>query len=98
MNDIEMNDQENSEDPFEDGLRQILSSNASVAKGYASAQTAAAKRKRDERMEAERAEAEKLAEAERKLLFWLKLMRPVAFAALLGLMALFVHIIVTWGN
>jgi hypothetical protein len=99
MNDTEMNSQEkNGADPFEDGLRQILSSNASVAKGYTSAQTAAAKRRYAERMEAERAEAEKRAEAERKILFWFKLMRPAALLALLGLMALFVLRIISFEN
>jgi hypothetical protein len=103
MNNIKMNDQEkNNADPFEDGLRQILSSDAQAgerpAAGEPAAQSEAAKQKRAERMEAERIEAEKRAESERRLLFWLKLLRPVALVALLGLMALFVHIIVTWGN
>ena len=77
---------------FEEGLRQILSPESTpVNHGGAPAPRASS-------IAMQRLlEAAEKAEAERKALFWLRLLRPIAIVAFIGLLAGFVYRITTFG-
>jgi hypothetical protein len=86
------------EERFEENLRQILDGGPSYG-GQMSAgrQAAPSKWARSESEAPDPAEVAK-AEAEPKALFWFKLIRPLAFAALLLLLTKFVLRIMTAGG
>jgi hypothetical protein len=86
-------DQNNADkERFEESLRQILSHDPSDAR----APRPRARQADDDG--ATRKTAEKMTEAERKTLFWFKLTRLLAFAALLTLLTLFILRITTTGR
>jgi len=81
------------EERFEDGLRQILDGGPSGGQKSAGRQPGQPEEGRPENKYLER-KAAGGAEAEPKALFWFRLMRPLAFAALLLMLVKFVQRII----
>ena len=85
------------DDQFEKDLRQILSPGPVSEKDGEGAAPATLKRPVIKPTHRYLEEATDRYEKEQKALFWLKIIRPIAFIALLGLLALFVKRITSFG-
>jgi hypothetical protein len=85
------------DDQFEENLREILSPGPVSKKEEGDAAPATLTRPVIRPTHRYLEEAADRYEKEQKALFWLKIIRPIAFIALLGLLALFVQRITSFG-